>query len=383
MPYGTSYARLSVEESTHIVKAARRRYHRHNQARRFVENEVWSVMAATVRGDVEPDELRDALRDTLEMRAVFERMWPVLSPAHLLHDLFGSQALLKLAGQGIIPESEFSALYRPRSESVQDVRWTPADAALLDEARFLLGPKPRRSGKIDESDEIRTYGHIVVDEVQDLTPMQLRMVTRRSLSGSMTVVGDIAQATGPLAANDWNDVLDHLPSRKEPRVVGLSVGYRIPSQIMKLADKVMLAATPGLRAPRSVRDGDHDPTMVAVPVGTSLSNSVAQHARDVVAQGDGRVAIICPEDMIADISSALDALSIHHGLARTAGLDQGLSIVPATLAKGLELDDVIVVEPAAIVEEDPQGLRLLYVTLTRSTRTLAVVHQRPLPDAMV
>jgi len=186
-----------------------------------------------------------------------------------------------------------------------------------------------------------------------------------------------------LAANDWNDVLDHLPSRKEPRVVGLSVGYRIPSQIMKLADKVMLAATPGLRAPRSVRDGDHDPMIVSVPMGNSLSNSVAEHARGVVAQGDGRVAIICPDDMIADISASLNALSVQHGLARTAGLDQGLSIVPATLAKGLELDDVIVVEPAAIVEEDPQGLRLLYVTLTRSTRTLAVVHQRPLPNAMV
>ncbi|MTA40014.1 MAG: AAA family ATPase, partial [Actinobacteria bacterium] len=115
----------------------------------------------------------------------------------------------------------------------------------------------------------------------------------------------------------------------------------------------------------------------------SLAHAVAQQARDVVAQGDGRVAIICPEDMIPDITASLDTLSVHYGLARTAGLDQGLSIVPATLAKGLELDDVIVVEPAAIVEEDPQGLRLLYVTLTRSTRTLAVVHQRPLPDAMV
>jgi DNA helicase IV len=383
MPYGTSYARLTVEESMYIVKAARRRYHRHNQARRFVENEVWSVMAATVRGEADPDELRDALRDTLEMRAVFERMWPVLTPAQLLHDLFGSQALLKLAGQGVIPESEYLALYRQRSESVQDVRWSAADAALLDEARFLLGPRPRRSGKIDEADEIRTYGHIVVDEVQDLTPMQLRMVTRRSLSGSMTVVGDIAQATGPLAANDWNDVLDHLPSRKEPRVVGLSVGYRIPSQIMKLADKVMLAATPGLRAPRSVRDGDQDPLIVCVASDASLPHAVAQRARDVVAQGDGRVAIICPEDMIGGISASLDALEIHYGLARTAGLDQGLSIVPATLAKGLELDDVIVVEPAAIVEEDPQGLRLLYVTLTRSTRSLSVVHQRNLPDAMV
>jgi DNA helicase IV len=309
-------------------------------------------------------------------------MWPVLTPAQLLHDLFGSKALLKLAAQGIIPESEYLALHRQRSASVDEVRFTAADAALLDEARFLLGPRPRRNGKVDESDEIRTYGHIVVDEVQDLTPMQLRMVTRRSLSGSMTVVGDIAQATGPLAANDWNDVLDYLPSRKEPRIVGLSVGYRIPSQIMTLADKVMEAATPGLRAPRSVRDGEHDPLIVAVGPNDDLATGVATVASEVVSSGDGRAAVICPEAMVEPISQALTRASLAHGLARTTGLDSGLTIVPATLAKGLELDDVIVVEPAAIVEEDPQGLRLLYVTLTRSTRSLAVVHQAPLPAAL-
>ena len=382
LPFGTSYARLRVEESLAIVKAARRRYHRHNQARRFVENEVWAAMASTVRGDADPEDVRDALRESVEMRAALERMWPLLTPAQLLHDLFGSKALLKLAATGILPEAEYLALYRERSESVDDVRWTTADAALLDEARFLLGPKPRRSGKVDESDEIRTYGHIVVDEVQDLTPMQLRMVTRRSLSGSMTVVGDIAQATGPLAPNEWSDVLDHLPSRKTPRIVGLSVGYRIPSQIMELADKVMLAATPGLRAPRSVRDGDELPVITHVPQGDSLTEAVARRAAEIVARGDGRAAVICPDHMVDDISHALTAASLPHGRAQAAGLDQNLSIVPASVAKGLELDDVIVVEPTDIVAEDPQGLRLLYVTLTRSTRSLSVVHQLPLPDAM-
>ena len=382
LPYGTGYVRLRVQESIDIIKAARRRFPRHNAGRRFVENEVWSAMAATFRGEADVEDVRDSLRELPEMRAVFERMWPLLTPAQLLHDLFGSKALLKLAAQGIIPESEYLLLHRERSESVADVRWTNADAALLDEARYLLGPKPRRSGKIDDADEIRTYGHIVVDEVQDLTPMQLRMVTRRSLSGSMTVVGDIAQATGPLAANDWRDVLEHLPSKKEPRVVGLSVGYRIPAQIMELADKVMLAATPGLRAPRSVREGDEGPAIISVAPDASLVDAVVQSAKQVGTRGNGRAAIICAEDFIPAISDALTAAGIKHGLARAAGLDQDLSIVPATMAKGLELDDVIVVEPSAIVAEDPQGLRLLYVTLTRSTRSLSVVHKMALPDAM-
>ncbi|CAB4677470.1 unannotated protein [freshwater metagenome] len=224
----------------------------------------------------------------------------------------------------------------------------------------------------------------MVDEVQDLTPMQLRMVTRRSLSGSMTVVGDIAQATGPIAPNDWKDVLEHLPSRKTPRVVGLSVGYRIPSQIMELADKVMHAATPGLRAPRSVRDGDEVPVITRVDTVDAMHAAVVTRAQTLLQQtGGGRTAIICPDDMVDRMSSALEVAQVPHGRAQAAGLDENLSIVPASLAKGLELDDVIVVEPSAIVADDAQGLRLLYVTLTRSTRSLTVVHQMPLPNAML
>jgi len=384
LPYGVGFVRLRAEESIQIIKAARRRYHRHNQARRYVENEVWAALAASFRSGADAEDIRDALTGTPEIRAVLERMWPVLTPAQLLHDLFGSKALLKLAANGILPESDYLALYRDRSDSLEEVRWSNADAALLDEARFLLGPRPRKSGKVDETDEIRTFGHIVVDEVQDLTPMQLRMVTRRSLSGSMTVVGDIAQATGPLAPDDWKDVLEHLPSRKTPRVVGLSVGYRIPAQIMELADKVMHAATPGLRAPRSVRDGDEVPVITAVESADALHEAVIARARVLLQQsGGGRTAIICPDDMVDQMSTALDAASVPHGRAQAAGLDENLSIVPASLAKGLELDDVIVVEPSAIVADDAQGLRLLYVTLTRSTRSLTVVHRMPLPEAML
>ena len=384
LPYGVGFVRLRAEESVQIIKAARRRYHRHNQARRYVENEVWAALAASFRSGADAEDIRDALTGSPEIRAVLERMWPVLTPAQLLHDLFGSKALLKLAANGILPEADYLALYRERSDSLEEVRWSNADAALLDEARFLLGPRPRKSGKVDESDEIRTFGHIVVDEVQDLTPMQLRMVTRRSLSGSMTVVGDIAQATGPLAPNDWKDVLEHLPGRKTPRIVGLSVGYRIPAQIMELADKVMHAATPGLRAPRSVRDGDEVPVITAVDSAEALNDAVIARARVLLQQTDGgRTAIICPDDMVDQMSSTLTAASVPHGRAQAAGLDENLSIVPASLAKGLELDDVIVVEPSAIVADDAQGLRLLYVTLTRSTRSLTVVHRMPLPDAML
>jgi DNA helicase IV len=159
------------------------------------------------------------------VRAALERMWPVLTPAELLHDLYGSAALLKLAGSKHLSEAEYLSLYRERKADVHDVRWTEHDVAMLDEARSYLGARPPRKGtlKPDEADEIRTYGHIVIDEVQDLTPMQLRMASRRSLNGSMTVVGDIAQATGALAPNDWDDILQHLPDHKRGRGSSASV----------------------------------------------------------------------------------------------------------------------------------------------------------------
>ena len=164
-----------------------------------------------------------------EVRTALERMWPVLTPAELLHDLFGSKALLQARRRrSSSPRTSTCRCTARARADVDEVRWTDNDVALLDEARDYLGPRPARKGKPAEDEEIRTYGHIVIDEVQDLTPMQLRMASRRSLNGSMTVVGDIAQATGALAPDDWDDILAHLPDNKPSRVIGLSVGYRIP-----------------------------------------------------------------------------------------------------------------------------------------------------------
>ena len=204
IPYGASNLRLRAKESARIVKDARRRYRRHNAACRFVETEVVTAMAATGRNpDVDLEALRDGLRDIPEFRAAITRMWPILTPAELLHDLFGSAALLRLAGEDVLSADERSALKRARSSSLGEVVWSESDVALLDEALAGLGPRPRKSGRINEADEVRSYGHIVIDEVQDLTPMQLRMVSRRSLNGSMTIVGDLAQATGAFAPDDW------------------------------------------------------------------------------------------------------------------------------------------------------------------------------------
>ena len=380
VPFRSGYVRLRAEETARIVRNARRRFRRHNAARKWVEGECWAAMAATWRGDeVSPSEIRADVRRLPEIREALERMWPVLTPMQLLHDLFGSTGLLRLAADGQLEEREYKALYRPRSESVDDVPWTQADVALLDDAREVLGPTPGKGGKIDERDEIRTYGHIVIDEVQDLTPMQLKMATRRSLNGSMTVVGDLAQATGPLAPDDWDDVLRHLPDRKPARVIGLSVGYRIPNQIMELANKVMLAATPGLRAPESVRVGDSSPRVVRVG---DLVSGVADEVEYLRGEIAGSIAVVAPDHLCDAISEGLDARGLDHGRAASSGLDQALTVVRVSVVKGLELDAVIVVEPSTIVSDQEHGLRALYVALTRSTQRLSIVHHDDLPEPL-
>jgi DNA helicase IV len=381
VPFRTGYVRLTAADTARFVKIARRRFRRHNGGRRFVEGEVFGALAASWRGDaVTAGEVRQALRHHPDVRAALERIWPVLTPAQLLHDLFGSPALLRLAGEGILSDDEIAALHRPRAEDVTHVRWTAADVALLDDARDVLGPRLGKGGKIDETDEIRTYGHIVIDEVQDLTPMQLKMAARRSLNGSLTVVGDLAQATGPLAPDRWEDVLAHLPTRQPSRVVGLSVGYRIPAQIMDLADRVMRAARPDLRAPRAVRVGDAAPSIMRAASRTELGSTTAEAVAKMTTDLTSRnVAVVAPDALVDEVSAALAAAGIEHGRATRTGLDDPVTVVPVSVVKGLELDGVVVVEPSRIVRDEVQGMRALYVALTRPTQRLTIVHAEELP----
>jgi DNA helicase IV len=287
----------------------------------------------------------------------------------------------------VLTDAEVATLARPRSESVDDVRWTDADVALLDEARELLGPRPIRRARIAENgdkaaDEIRTYGHIVIDEVQDLTPMQLRMAARRSLNGAMTVVGDIAQATGPHAPRDWSDVLRHLPDRRPARVADLTVGYRIPAQTMALAARVLRVAAPALTPPTSIRQGDSSPTIVRVPPG-ELGAAVVAAVEELRTSVDGNTAVVVVDSMVDAVAAAFQDAGEPVGVAPQDGLDAPVTIVPVGLVKGLELDGVVVVEPARIVAEEAQGMRALYVALTRATKTLAIVHAEPLPEALL
>jgi DNA helicase IV len=383
LPFGGSVLRVRPKDVLRVVREARKRTKRHNELCRAVEGELVSMLMPSMRDqEYTLATARARLREFEQFRALMFTIWPSLAPQELLHDLFGSKALLRSAGRDLFTEEEIASLYRPRAESLAQARFSDADAALLDEARHLLGPKPRKGGVLEEADEIETYGHIIVDEVQDLTPMQLRMVARRSLNGAMTVVGDIAQATGPFAPSDWRDVLNLLPKDRDAKVAELSVGYRIPRQIMEFAGRLLASAAPGQTPPTAVREGDHDPRIVKVPK-TQIAKTVAQEARDMVASlADGRVGIVCPDDMVDLVASALDDASLAYGRAGSRGLDATLTIVPVSVVKGLEMDGVIVVEPTAMYESPDVGPRGVYVALTRSTQQLVVVHSAELPKEL-
>jgi len=395
--------RLTADASAEVVAAARRRPGTHNARRRLVEALVSRRLVAqyeealqrrrrvglVVADPDDPSEPDGAVLDERELwsklkrlpplTAALDRMWPVLEPAELLHDLFGALPLLRLAGRGSLSDEESRALFRPRSPSLDAVAWTAGDLPLLDEARVLLGPR-RRLGEGEEL--VRTYGHIVVDEAQDLTPMELRMLARRSLSGSMTVVGDIAQATGPLAPSGWEDVVAHLPSARPARVVELSVNYRTPGQVMALAARVLAEAAPGLRPPRSVRSTGEAPVLRSVAAGRLVEEAVRIAAAELADADEGTVAVIATPATAAVIADAVAAAGLAGGHVERTGLKERLTIIPVGMVKGLEFDSVVVVEPADLVAGSPQGLRALYVALTRATRRVTVLHEEPLPAVL-
>ena len=386
--FGVGQVRLGVERSARIVAEARRRFHLHNSGRRFVEEEVFAALAASHSDRLEQGEVARRLRADPLVQAALEWMWPVLTPGQLLRDLYGSRPLLRSAARGVLSEEQAMLLYRSRGRDAEDYLWSESDVPVLDDAYDRLGPRRTRAGVTDPP--VRQWGHIVVDEAQDLTPMALSMLTARSLKGSFTIVGDIAQATAPGAASSWDDVLVHLPTGNQPvRKRQLTLGYRIPGPSMVLAARVLGEAAPDLEPPRSVRETGDPPRLVHIEDGAGLADALVRTvAEERTALGGGSVAVIAPQSLIADLDAALSAAGVDYGLAATAGRTRGrglhpeVNLVAVHLVKGLELDGAIVVEPGRIVAEEPQGLRALYVALTRATRRLTLIHAEPLPAVL-
>jgi len=386
VPFGRYGLTLSRNDSEQIVRTVRRGPGSHNRKRRQLVKLVLRRLYDEYRkaadaelkggalGEMSFEELASELGAEPEMRRMLDRMWPALSARELLHDLFSSRPLLASAGRGVLAPDEAALLHRAHSESLRDIVWTLADMPLLDEATSLLGPKRGT----DEDEGPRTYGHIVVDEAQDLSPMALRMLARRAPHGSMTLVGDIAQATGHHAPDRWDEVLRHLPTERGIVVKELGVSYRTPAEILELANRVLRRAAPHLRLPEPVRSTGIAPEVRSVSdVGAEAAGIAKRHD-----PGEGTLAIVCSPTQVDDVMTALADAGVAFGDAVVHGLQQSVTVVREDVMKGLEFDEVVVVEPARLVRESPQGDRALYVALTRSTRRLWIVHAEPLPDAM-
>ncbi|MBU2668247.1 UvrD-helicase domain-containing protein [Actinoplanes bogorensis] len=296
---------------------------------------------------------------------LIERLWPSFRAPSFLRELFGSRGRLLAAAGETMTDRDITLLHRRPADRIADEVWSDADLPLLDYLDTLINGLDER------------YRHIVVDEAQDLSPMQLRSIAMRSATGSMTVVGDIAQSTGLWARDDWDDVLAHLPAQLPQRIEELRYGYRVPRQVFEIAAQLLPFAAPDVTAPQVVRDGPADPVF-RHPDDDSRAGAAVEAAMAHASHGRS-VAIICPAVHRWAVEAELTLRDVAWRAASRNELGQGVNLVSPQEAKGLEFDATVVVEPRDIIAEDERGHRLLYVALTRTTRYLHVVG--PLPTA--
>ena len=380
------------------------------------------------RPPVDSDFRRRMLAEPV-VRNALEQLWPELTPVRFLDDLLGTPVLLRAAADGVLKESETAALAAAAERRGRSAcpRWAVHDVALLDEASALLGRRPRPGprpadvqhrpgdelladtvlssdafgnieGGVDpelrrilrdrllaqaradgdaassaegagDEEPPGVVGHVVVDEAQDVTPMQWRMLARRTSGSSLTLLGDLAQGGHPWSARSWADVLAWLGrAPDEATVVELGIGYRTPAEVLRVAEPVLRALDPTLRVPRAVRSVTERPRAV----GGGLDVLPAVVADERAALAGGTVAVLCPPALVGAAAGSL-------GLEPASGadaLDQPVVVLPADAAKGLEFDAVVVVEPALL------RLPSLYVAITRTTRRLVVVHDQLLPTPL-
>ena len=375
MPRGARRWRVPAHEVQEVLDELVARGVRYSAARALLPQRLaHHVMVRMERaGEYPDDRVQDAVARSAPVRAYVKDVWPGLDPAGVLVGLFSDREALAAASEGELTEEEQRMLLwqrPPRSRGA--ARWTRADMALLDELADLL-------------DRTASLGHVVLDEAQDHSPMQLRAVGRRAATGSLTVLGDIAQGTTPWATESWDDAMAHL-GRPEREQVVLDRGFRVPGLVIDYAARLLPWMAPGLGAPRSVRDNPGRLDVVRVDGARRTGAVVA--AVSSATQEPGSVGVITADADVPCLSAALGAAGIPHGRLDTEhgdDEDHQVEVVPSSVAKGLEFDRVVVVEPAAIAAAEPDertGLRRLYVVLTRAVSGLTVVHAEPLPQPL-
>jgi DNA helicase IV len=437
--------RLTPRVIAQARERARRSRRPHNQARsvfaREIVNALTRQLAARIGTDVRTGnnvldhddvvDLRQELRTDPAVRATINALWPILTPQQIITDLFADPDRLAAAAP------RMSAADRAALHRAPGAPWTPADVPLLDEAAELLGDDDRASraaaarrrrqaeayaegvleiiGRDEEDDEEilmaadlvdasrlaarfedeqyltpaeraaadRTwaFGHVIVDEAQELSQLAWRMVMRRCPARSLTIVGDVAQ-TGDLAGlSSWSEAVD--PYLKDRwRLARLTVNYRAPAEVMAVAADVLAAIDPQLTTPHSVRESGHEPWHLQAAPEEFIGALTQAAARLAEQAAGGKLAVIVPEALSAELGAAISAALPGTAIGADPDLTSPVVVLTVKQAKGLEFDCVLIADPAGLLAESPRGLNDLYVALTRATQQVGVVHTGALPDVL-
>ncbi|MFF4908369.1 HelD family protein [Streptomyces sp. NPDC001260] len=367
---GSRRWRVPAYELADIVRELLDRDIRYGAAREALPQRIAHAVLVQMErsGEAPDDRVQDAVARNAAVKAAVKQIWPPVDPAKLVLRLLTDADFLAEHAEGVLSEEERKTiLWAKPVRSVKAARWSPADAVLIDETTDIV-------------QRTHSLGHVVLDEAQDLSPMQYRAVGRRCTTGSATVLGDLAQGTTPWATRSWDEALAHL-GKADGVIEELTAGFRVPTDVITYASRLLPHIAPGLTPVASVRE---NPGFFDLRTVAATDEVVAACAE--LLRKEGSTGLIAADARVPALAEALTAAGIGYlapGEETTA--ETRLTLVPASLAKGLEYDYVVLDEPQAVVDGEPDertGLRRLYVALTRAVSGLIVTHAAPLPPQL-
>ncbi|MFE5396330.1 HelD family protein [Streptomyces sp. NPDC056568] len=368
---GSRRWRVAAYEVEEIVRELLARDIRYGAAREALPQRIAHAVLVQMEraGEAPDDRVQNAVARNAAVKALVKQVWPQVEPAKLVLRLLSDPDFLAEHSAGVLTEEERKAvLWVKPARSVRAARWSAADAVLIDEATDLV-------------ERTHSLGHVVLDEAQDLSPMQYRAVGRRCTTGSATVLGDLAQGTTPWATRSWSEALAHL-GKGEAVVEELTAGFRVPTDVIAYASRLLPHIAPGLTPVASIRENPGFFDIRPTPPGTAGTADVLAACRELL-EREGSVGLIAADARVPELAAALGAAGLGFvGPGEETTRATRLTLVPASLAKGLEYDYVVLDEPRAVVDGEPDertGLRRLYVALTRAVSGLIVTHGTDLP----
>ncbi|CAM5533707.1 DNA helicase OS=Streptomyces fumanus OX=67302 GN=GCM10018772_30550 PE=4 SV=1 [Streptomyces fumanus] len=367
---GSRRWRVPAYELEEVVRELLDRGIRYGAAREALPQRIAHAVLVQMEraGEAPDDRVQNAVARNAAVKAAVKAVWPAVDPAKLVLRLLTDADFLAEHAAGLLDEEEQKAiLWAKPVRSVKSARWSAADAVLIDEATDLI-------------ERTHSLGHVVLDEAQDLSPMQYRAVGRRCTTGSVTVLGDLAQGTTPWATRSWAEALAHL-GKEDAVVEELTAGFRVPTDVIAYASRLLPSIAPGLTPVASIRE---NPGFFEIRDAAGTGDVVAA-CRELLAR-EGSLGLIAADARLPELSRALTEAGLTHlSPGEETTRETRLTLVPASLAKGLEYDYVVLDEPRAIVDGEPDertGLRRLYVCLTRAVSGLIVAHTAPLPEQL-